>query len=107
MIRSTTDKRRAKVSAQVVNGLGVEGWISLASQDGQILLGDKTENGNKTAKVDFVPKYLKIKGLLEAAVLGELPKMQKILEDERGWVSKLRRGDKDRPGLDSCDVRGM
>merc|ERR1712151_46200 len=63
--------------------------------------------GHKSGGVEFVPKYLKIKSLLEAAVLGDLPKLRETLESGTGLISKLRGGDKNRPGLDSCDVRGM
>jgi len=102
----TINKRRAKVSARAVKGLGVEGWISVATKQGELLIGEVTENSKSAAGVEFVPKYLKVKGLLEAAVSGDLAGMKKLVEGS-GRMSRLLASDPNRPDLNCCDVRGM
>jgi len=95
-----------KVSARALKGLGVEGWISIATKEGQVLLGKVTDGVKASAGVEFVPKYLKVKGLLEAAVSGDLPAMRKIVESGQGMISRMMSSDTGRPDLNCCDVLG-
>merc|ERR1711933_697393 len=56
-----------------------------------------------------VPKYLKVKGLLESACKGDLNALRKIAEGSTSMVSRLMSDSSrpDRPDLNCCDVRGM
>jgi hypothetical protein len=74
-----SDNTRAKVHGKGrVDTPGVDGWITLISKYGDVTLGP-VEDQRKEVAIEFAPKYLKIKGMLQASVRGDLPGMKKIL----------------------------
>merc|ERR550532_1440990 len=99
----TINRRRAKISARALKGLGVEGWVSIASRQGEVLIGACTDKSRAGSGVEFVPKFLKVKGLLEAAVSGDLGAMKRIAEGGGGMVSRLMNADNSRPDMNCCD----
>merc|ERR1712242_635329 len=82
------NKRQAKVYAKGSNGLGVTGWISLATPGGDPLVGKVSGKAKDIGDIHFLPKYAKIKSLLEAAVGGDLLAFRKLVESGNGIASK-------------------
>ncbi|CAK0799898.1 unnamed protein product, partial [Prorocentrum cordatum] len=93
-----SDNTRAKVHGKGrADTPGVDGWITLLSKYGDLTLGP-VEDQRKEVAIEFAPKYLKIKGMLQASVRGDLPGMKKILEG--GFMARHR------PDVNCTDARG-
>jgi hypothetical protein len=90
----TFNKRRAKVTARAMKHLGVEGWVSIVSRQGEVLIGLCTEKSKPGLGVEFFPKFARVNDFLDAAVTGNLASMRGVAESS---------------GIDlNCtDVRGM
>jgi len=77
------NKRRAKVTARAMKHLGVEGWISIFSRDGEVLVGlctDRSGGATPCATVEFLPKFAKVNDYLDAAVTGNLASLRAVVE---------------------------
>eukprot|EP00418_Pyrodinium_bahamense_P088123 CAMPEP_0179035442 /NCGR_PEP_ID=MMETSP0796-20121207/13114_1 /TAXON_ID=73915 /ORGANISM="Pyrodinium bahamense, Strain pbaha01" /LENGTH=1125 /DNA_ID=CAMNT_0020731717 /DNA_START=303 /DNA_END=3680 /DNA_ORIENTATION=- len=92
----TSNRRRAKVAADQT-----EGWISLATKQGELLVG-KVSDGSRERVGQFGASSAKIKTLLESARSGDLEAVKKIVEGSSGMRSKFT----SRPNLNCSDIRG-
>jgi len=90
----TFNKRRAKITARAMKHLGVEGWISIVSRHGEVLIGLCTEKSKPGVGVEFFPKFAMVNDYLDAAVSGNLASMRGVAEG--GGID-----------LNCTDVRGM
>lgn len=102
---SESNKRRAKVYSDTV-----EGWISLATRQGELLVVkalslETTSNRSSTASMvlPFQGSSSKIKNLLEAARAGDVHAIRRVVEGS-GLMSRI--GVSNRPSLNVSDVRG-
>lgn len=91
------DRRRALVRGfSTGNGMGVTGWISIATVQGQPLISAKFSKRRAETTIEFEPKFLRIKSFLEAAALGDLATLRKVIQQNS--VNKL--------DLNCTDIRG-
>lgn len=99
MAIGVSDNTRAKVHGKGrADTPGVDGWIALLSKYGDPTLGPIGEGERKQVDIEFAPKYLKIKSVLQASVRGDLPALKKILDT--GVFSR------NRPDVNCTDARG-
>jgi len=89
------DKRRAKVATEVK---GEEGWISLSTKKGELLVG-KVDDSEKT---NAASNNTKVKALLEAARGGDVLKVKEAV-DPKGHLTKWFAGKAD---INASDIRG-
>jgi len=93
----TTNKRRAKVAAND----GVEGWISMATKQGELLIGKVTEHKPEKSGL-FGASSSKIKTILEAARAGDIETIKKVVDGRGTVMSRFQ----SRPNLNCSDIRG-
>jgi len=91
------NKRRA-----VVDTGAVEGWISLVTKQGELLVGKVSSREKVPSSGMFGQSSSKIKEMLEAARAGELETLQNVLEPGTGIMSKFS----NRPNVNASDIRG-
>mmetsp|Transcript_33661 Transcript_33661/g.66197 ORF Transcript_33661/g.66197 Transcript_33661/m.66197 type:complete len:1170 (+) Transcript_33661:123-3632(+) len=94
----TENKRRAKIQ---VNDIG-EGWISVCTKTGEVLVGKVTDGktSGRGGGGGMMPTgSSKIKDLLEAAWANDVDTIQRLVQRSSGF---LQRG----PDLNSSDIRG-
>jgi len=91
------NRRRAYVHSEHGNG-----WISLATKSGELLVGKVTESYRQDRGGLFGASSSKIKSLLESARSGDLESIKKMVEGGSGIMSKFAT----RPSLNSNDIRG-
>jgi len=95
-----SNKRRAKI----VTDAGVEGWISMATKTGELLIGkvSGTDASKGTTGGLFGNSNSKVKSLLESARCGDLFAINKVV-DSRGSIVGRLSGKVD---LNCSDIRG-
>mmetsp|Transcript_91797 Transcript_91797/g.259194 ORF Transcript_91797/g.259194 Transcript_91797/m.259194 type:complete len:1206 (+) Transcript_91797:117-3734(+) len=91
-----SNKRRAKISTD-----DMEGWISMATKQGELLIGKVTEHRGERSGL-FGASSSKIKIILEAARSGDLEAIVKIVEGKASMMSRFS----SRPNLNCSDIRG-
>lgn len=94
---STINRRRAKITCEQS-----EGWISLATKQGELLVGKLSSSGKDHGGF-MGSSSTKMKELLEAARSGNLAVIQKIAEHKGTGVMSKFSG---RPNLNCSDIRG-
>eukprot|EP00928_Gymnodinium_smaydae_P027335 TRINITY_DN21177_c0_g1_i2.p1 TRINITY_DN21177_c0_g1~~TRINITY_DN21177_c0_g1_i2.p1 ORF type:complete len:1189 (+),score=375.48 TRINITY_DN21177_c0_g1_i2:67-3633(+) len=93
----TVNKRRARISAEPI-----EGWISLATKQGELLIGKVSEQRSAGGEGLFGVSSSKVKVLLEAARAGDLDAIKQVAEPRASMMSRFQA----RPTLNCSDIRG-
>jgi len=92
---SASNKRRARISTAE----GVDGWVSLVTKNGDLMLGSAAETVNTDVEIVQTMSTSMLKALLEAGRSGDVEQVRKLVEGEP-------RNSGLHVNLNSSDIRG-